>query len=188
MRCFTYNGQCKDGLSQNISALRYWNSDHYPSVEGGRRNIMWFQKERNEEFSWQVIQISEHTVSRKKKLNSNMEHNWLILLRRADSSDWVLKTNAEFRTGASVNFQTFANNEYHIKYPSLPIQPNPTHSISIGWMPPFPLTERKNVFSSGFNITFNSILQSHTFILLQIWSTKPGDLIVVLNQHRPCLF
>lgn len=28
----TYNVQYKDGLSQNISASRYWNSDHYPSV------------------------------------------------------------------------------------------------------------------------------------------------------------
>lgn len=35
---FTYNGQYKDGLSQNISALRYWNSDHYPSVEKNKKD------------------------------------------------------------------------------------------------------------------------------------------------------
>lgn len=76
-----------------------------------------------------------------------MEHNWLILFRRADCSDWVLKINAEFRTGAGVNLQTPGEHKDHTKYtptqpsptqpspvqpsPVQPTQSNPIHSISI---------------------------------------------------------
>lgn len=40
----TYNVQYKDGLSQNISALRYWNSDHYPSVGEKKKKRQRFLK------------------------------------------------------------------------------------------------------------------------------------------------
>lgn len=79
----TYNVQYKDGLSQNISASRYWNSDHYPSVGEKKKK----KRQRFLKVSRVIILIDEKdrsTCNLKKKnqgKNSDMSQKWSILLR-----------------------------------------------------------------------------------------------------------
>lgn len=67
---FTYIGQCKDGLSQNISALRYWSSDHYPSVKtikkkynGISKSTVFLMGNRNHTANMQHLKINKFSYN-----------------------------------------------------------------------------------------------------------------------------